>query len=194
MKKIFLNDILIFWCWLFFIGYATQNSTAQNNIMDLAENWGNVKSINNFIGKWEGNIIQDIPRNNKDFIPNSSIETSVFLEYVQDSEVVNAYLKIDMEKFITDWSRVPQVKQAGFTKEKLWRSLVNEFKKDKFTIGENYSLILDLSEKANTFLSDSSVGQFQINETGNKIKLIFDEIVTFGLGDSGFNEIVMNKK
>ena len=178
---------------IFFILYAAQISAADNNTI-----WKKAESINDFAGKWEGYNIVAIPRNTANAIPESSIEVGIFFEYMEGSDNVNADMKVNLDKFMTDWSNVPEIKWSGFSKDNLWEVIINEFEDnnidDKFSISGKYYLNYDLSEKADVFFFDNTDGDILLNETGNQVKMVFNKPMSFGLGDEGFTEIILDKK
>jgi len=184
MKKHVLITIL-------FICYAVQNGAADNNTI-----WKNAESINDFVGKWEGNNIITIPENAANAIPESSIEVGIFFEYIKGSDVVNASMKLNLNRFLTDWSNVPEIRVNGFTKDNLWEFIISVLgvMDDKFSMGGEYYVNYDLSEKADVFFFDNTDGNILINGTGNQIKLSFNKPVSFGLGDEGFTEMILSKK
>ena len=190
MKRSILNGIFTFFGILFFIGCSTQNNQIKRN-----ELWYDIGSIDNLIGKWEGYRSVDIPKNEENLIPKTSIEISISLEYIKGSKEVNVSMKIDLNRFLNDWLNIEEIKETGITKNELWEILFQEFEKiEGYTIGGRYYINYDLSDNAETFLSNNSDGEFKINDTCDKIKLIFYKAMSFGLGDSGFNEMILQKK
>jgi hypothetical protein len=182
-KNVFIVIVvsLVAFC---FIGCATQsNNTA-------IEVWRDVESGNDVVGKWEGSIIIDIPQNDEVFMPETSVEVTIFMEYIRDADIVNSYMKMDFARLLTDWSNMQTVKLAGLTKEDLWEAMVEGLESEGVNIGGEYFVKQDLSDNVDTFFSDEA-GKLQINTSGNKLKLVFYEAVTMGLGDSGFTEITM---
>jgi len=189
MKNPILNVIFVFCGYLCLVGCATQN-----NRLNEGEVWNEIGSINDFIGKWEGSTISYIPRNVENSMPESSLEVSIVFEYIDGSEKVNSFMKMDMDKFLTDWVNMLGV-VSGHTKDSLWELLVKEFEKSEtIIIGGKYFVLIDLSDNARNFLSNDAAGKFQINKTKDKVRLVYYEVVTFGLGDTGFKEIIFNKK
>jgi len=183
MKKI---TFLVLSGFLFFLGFS---QAAAN------ENWRDISSINELIGKWEGNRVVEIPRDTEMFIPKSAIEINVTIEYVRGSKEVNGSMRLDMNRFLTDWLNIGEIKMLGFTKDFLWELFVDALTAlDDFTIGDNYTVFYDLSSDADDFFQNNSDGDIQINGNGNRIRLLFFDTVSFGLGDEGFNEIVLDRR
>jgi hypothetical protein len=191
LKRInLLKSIFIFFVGLFLIGCATQN-----NQLDEAEVWNEVESIDDFIGKWEGYAVSHIPSNADKGLPESSLEMSISFEYIEGSKEVNGAIKVDMNRFLTDWVNMAGIKEAGFTKDILWKLLSEQFEKmEGIIISGRYYILNDISDSVDTFFENDSVGKFQINKSKNKAKLIYYEALSFGLGDAGFNEIIFNKR
>lgn len=153
-----------------------------------------VSAANELLGKWEGSINVAIPANKKGYIPKSSIEVSVFLEYIEGDEEINSGMKVDMNRFLTDWVNVSEVKAAGLTKDQLWEMLTEEYEEDdSMIVGGKYYITSDLSGPEENFLNDTA-GYFAINEGRTQLKLVFNDPIKFGMGDSGFKEIVLNRK
>ena len=189
MKSLIPNIIFVFFGCLCLIGCATQNSQLNK---DGA--WNEIESINDFIGKWEGSAVSYIPRNAENSMPESSLEVNIVFEYIDGSEKVESTMKMDMDGFLADWVKMLGV-VSGYTKDSLWELLVEQFQKEaKLIIGGKYFVLIDLSEDAKKFLSNDVAGKFQINKSKNKVRLVYYEAVTFGLGDTGFKEIIFNKK
>jgi hypothetical protein len=187
MKKIVFNIIVFSLVAFCFIGCATQSNKTK------AEVWHDVKSLDEFIGKWEGSFVQNIPKNDENAMPKTSMEITIFFECIQGEEVVNGYMNVDFTQMLTDWSNMEMMKNAGVTIEFLWELITERLEgNEEINIGGEYFITQDLSGDVDTFFSEDS-GKFQINESGSKLKLVFNQAVSFGLGDSGFTEIVLNK-
>jgi hypothetical protein len=188
MKKAVFYIIIISLFAFCFFGCATQGNKAG------AEVWRDVKSPNDIVGKWEGSIVQEIPENPDNFMPETSIEISISFEYIQGANMVNGIMKVDLAQFLTDWSNMGILKASGLTMDSLWEVLLGEFAKtDEIDVGGDYFVTKDLSDRPETFFADDA-GKLQINGSGNKMKLVFYEAVSFGLGDAGFSEILLDKK
>jgi len=187
MKKSILNVIFVFFGYLCFIGCATQNNR-------LGEVWNEIESIDDFIGTWEGSVVSYIPRNAENSMPESSVEISIVFEYKDGSERVDSTMKVDMDRFLNDMVNMLGA-VSGYTKDGLWALLVQEFEKNETTtIGGKYFVFMDLSDDAREFLSNNAIGKFQINKNKSQVRFLYYEAVTFGLGDTGFKEIIFHKK
>ena len=189
MKNPIPNIIFVFFGYLCLVGCATQNSQ-----INKGEVWNEIESIDDFIGKWEGSAVAYIPRSVENSMPESSLEISFVFEYIDGSEKVDSTMTVDMDRFLTDWVKMLGV-VSGYTKDSLWELLVERFEEEEvIIIGGKYFVLMDLSGDARKFLANDAAGKFQINTDKNKIRLIYYEAVTFGLGDTGFKEIIFNKK
>ena len=159
------------------------------------ENWRDLSSSSDIVGKWDGYKVLEIPKNEEMYLPKTSIEISVTFEYIMGSEEVIGNMKIDMNRFMTDWAVIPEIMFLGFTKDLLWDLMQEELGGlDGFTIGGRYFFNYDLSGSLEDFLKADAYGKVQINENGNKIRILFFDDVSFGLGDDGFDEIVLDKR
>ena len=159
------------------------------------ENWRDLSSINDIIGKWDGYKILEIPQNYDMYLPKTSIEVSVTFEYILGSKDVIGNMKIDMNRFLTDWSNIPEMLFIGFTKDLLWELLLSEIGDfTEFTVGGKYFFNFDLSSDVHRFFETDIYGKIQINGNGTKLRILFLDEVSFGLGDDGFNEIVLDKR
>ncbi|MDR1374240.1 MAG: hypothetical protein LBJ24_04640 [Treponema sp.] len=190
MKKIILGGLPLLIFGFIAAGCATRETPVNNS-----ESWNEIKSMDDLAGRWEGYNTAAIPANKDISMPESSMEVNISFEYIKGSKDVNAAMKVDMGEFLNDWLSVPQIREAGLTKDALWKLLVEEFKKaEGIAVGGKYYITYDLSGKADDFLVEDSRGKFQINNDGNKVRLIFYDAFSFGLGDSGFTEIVLSRK
>jgi hypothetical protein len=186
MKKTVLNIVVLSLVAFSFFGCATQSNRA--------DVWRDAESLDDYVGKWEGSVVLDIPENIEGAIPKTSLEVTISFEYLQGAARVSGSMKMDLAQFLTDWSNMGAIKSAGLSKDSLWVVLVGEFQKNPdFTVGGEYFVMQDLSGDVGSFFSDES-GKIQINGSGNQLKLIFSEALSFGMGDTGFTEIILDKK
>jgi hypothetical protein len=184
MKKTVLKIAVLSLAALFFFGCATQSNRA--------DVWRGAEAPNELIGKWEGSVVQQIPKNDDNYLPATIIEITISLEYLRDAARVNGSMKMDFDQFLTDWSNMGAIKGAGMTKTTLWGALEKGFKEStEITVGGEYFITQDISDNVDNFISDGSA---QINASGNKMKLLFPEPISLGMGDTGFSEIILNKK
>ena len=154
--------------------------------------WILVTDVQEIAGSWEGSIEALIPGGGPNAgVPKSVITITITLDYAKNSEQVTIVMKVDLDRFLTDWLKMDMFRDAGYTKDALWGLLVQEFNQsDGLTIGKEYTLYSDLSEPADDFIDDET--EFALN--GSSLRLTFNEPVVFGLGDTGFTEIVLNRR
>ena len=184
MKNSIPHVMLVFFGCLCLLGCATQTNKG--------EVWNEIESIDDFIGKWEGSTVSYVPRSVENSMPESSIEISIVFEYIEGTDRVDSTMKVDMDKLLTDWVKMLGA-VSGYTKDGLWELLVQLFE-GEITIGGKYFVLADLSSGAKEFLANDAAGRFQINKTKDKVRLLYYEAVTFGIGDSGFQEIIFTRK
>lgn len=144
------------------------------------------------IGVWEGAQDIEIPENTESFYPGTSIRFTVRLTHTAPQLPVHLYMKIDMGKFLTDFLQIPLIKAEGHTKETLWAEFSAGFAGAGKTIGKYY-VAYEVSEPVHTFLTSANSGEVLINTNKMKLKLIFNEVMSFGLGDKGFREMILTK-
>ena len=164
------------------------------------EVWNDIASINDIVGKWEGSVVQKIPGNRQELIPDSSIEIIIYFDYVRNSKKIDITLKVDMGKFLSDWLKMDEIKALGLTRDDMWDlflETINYY--DEISDVGKYYIAMKMTMDVNLAATDSSFfssdeGEFKINAGKNKLKLIFFEAISFGMGDSGFNEVILNKK
>ena len=185
MRKINLILLSIFVSSIFIIGCATANT-------GNSDTWRNVSSVNELIGKWEGASSVGIPENQEASIPQSSIKIIVSLEYKENSASINSVYKFDLDKLLSDMMKTDGMKQAGITKRKLWEVLVNEIlSADEDGVFSDYGdFYMLLTEESGI----NDLSKCFINEKGNRLKIVFDEAIVFGLGDTWITEIILIKK
>ena len=188
MKK--LNLIFVFFGCLCLAGCATQN-----NRLNKGEVWNEIESIDDFIGTWEGSAVSYIPHSVEYSSPESAFEISIVFEYKDGSERVDCTMKVDMDRFLTDVVNMLGV-ASGYTKDSLWEFFVEELERtERATTDGKYFVLMDLSnDDAREFFLNNDTGKFQINNNKNQVKFLYYEVVTAGLGDTGFNEIIFHKK
>ena len=187
MKKSFIGNFTILAAVLF-IFCAVQSRA------DDSTTWRNTENLDDFIGTWEGSKTVNIPKNNEEGIPESSLQVSIFFEYKKGSDNVNVTMKMDLNRFLTDMSNMPELKWAGLNKDDLWEMLLSIFENTEYIAGGKYFFNYDLSDKADVFFFDNTGGEILLNDTKNRMKLVFYETVSLELGDEGFTEIILSKK
>jgi hypothetical protein len=185
MKKTVFTIIVISLVVFYFVGCATQSNRA--------DVWRDAASPNDYIGRWEGSVVQKIPQNEENFMPETAMEITIFFEYKRGEAKANSYMKIDLAQYLTDWSNMDIIMNLELKKESLWEILVEGFEETgEVTVGGEYFVTEDISD--NVYPVSSDMAKFQVNESGNKMKLIFFQTVTVGMGETGFTEIILAKK
>jgi len=185
MRKNILAFLSISVFAVFIIGCATTNAGSR-------EYWKKISSANELTGKWEGSTRALIPENKANSIPKSSIGMDVTLEYIRNAGNLNILYKLDLEKMITDMLSTDIMKQAGVKKDQLWQILLTEFQNaDEAGVFTDYGkYYLLVTEKPGT----DNLSNCFINEKGNRIRIVFEEALVFGLGDEGISEVILTKK
>ena len=176
------------------IGCSTQNNKTSSNESLQGKLWYEISSLDQLIGKWEGSRNVRIPKNEENFMPDSEIDIKMSIEYVKGDEKLVFNMEIDMNRFLTDCMEMDSIKEAGLSKDYLWESIIETFDEmDGFSVGGNYFVNYNLFfDEEEIFIEDSDEN-FVINADGDTIRITFSEAVSFGLGDEGFNEIILNK-
>ena len=164
------------------------------NVTENIDSWKAISGVDEFAGRWEGSISVRVPEDKKEYIPESSIEISIFLEYIKNTTEISSGMKIDLSRFLADWENVAEMRQLGITKDQLWEMLSEAFNRDvSIRLGGKYFLTMDLSGTTDEYMSDETA-EFFINNKGTRLKIVFSEVVKFDMGDSGFREIILDKK
>ena len=180
MKKMLLSVVLIF---VFSVAASAQRG----------ETWSPITSVSNIAGKWAGSQTMEIPRNEANGIPNSILKFSIFMEYVQNNKDVTVEMQIDFSQFLDDWIKDPSMVELKITKEQLWntvKELLKNILDDEVTFDNNYRMSFFMNSEADSF---SGSDNFRINQDRTMIKLIFDDPISFGLGDKGVTEMTLSK-
>ena len=178
----------------------------------FAQTWRVPVSDDDFIGRWEGSFIMDIPANPDELMPKTSIDGSMIIEYLKrdTAAMSNLYFsfKLDMEKFMDDFLNLSEVRMLGLDKEVLWEIFSTEVAsllsiEDEFeAVIEEYSIgikmnIIDIYDFYNQPFdqTDIAFGSILINEANNIMRWTFSEGngFTLGLGDKEIREINLHK-
>ena len=157
------------------------------------EIWTTITSVSTIAGKWAGSEIMEIPRNETTGIPNSILKFSIFMEYVPNSKDVTIEMQIDFNQFLDDWIKVPAMRELKVTKDQIWnmvKELLKNILEENITFDNNYRMSYFMNSEADSF---SGSNNLQINQDRTMIKLIFDETISFGLGDKGITEMILTK-
>ena len=180
MKKVLLS--------FFFIIALGTAASAQRG-----ETWTPISSVASIAGKWAGSETMEIPRNETTGIPNSILTFSIFMEYVPNNKDVTIEMQIDFYQFLDDWIKVPAMRDLKVTKDQVWnmvKELLKNILEDDIVFNNNYRMSYFMNSEADSF---SGSNNLQINQDKTMIKLIFDETISFGLGDKGITEMILTK-
>ena len=187
MKKGFVLLVLIFSvCYLF-----------------ADDNWRTVENASDIIGRWEGSMIVPLPSGSIDeMLPDSSMDVifaADFSRTANANRLLFAFeIVVDLDKFLDDLLRIPEVKILGISRDTFWELFAAELSSfsipDLDIVVKKYSIGFMMSEEVEDSSMDFSQGYMLINNERTMIKLIFEEELSFGLGDEGFRELVMHKR
>ena len=155
------------------------------------QQWRNLNSQNELIGTWEGSIDIPIPFDESGF-PEILMGVTLTIELPRGSNTVTMTGKMDMSNFLDVLVASPDL-GGLFTKDQLWAIISMEAaNSSEYSIGNDYSIIFKISEPVSEFFSSDA--NVQIDSSGNRIKIVFAEQLTFNFGDAGIGEIVLTKK
>ena len=180
MKKMLLSFVLI-------TAFSAAVSAQRGEI------WTPITSVSTIAGKWAGSQTMEIPQNEATGIPHSILKFSIFMEYVPNNKDVTVEMQIDFAQFLDDWIKVPAMRDLKVTKDQLWnmvKELLKNVLDDEVTFDSNYKMSYFMNSEADSF---SGSDNFRINQDRTMIKLIFDDPISFGLGDEGVTEMVLTK-
>jgi hypothetical protein len=156
--------------------------------------WTTVKTPAELVGAWEGAVNIPIPENEDAGLPDSSIEVEFSLEYFKGGEELNCVMKVNMKRYVTDWAAGPNAQAQKLTRDDFWDILTKEFDGSGLVVGGKYFVLMNLADTADNFISSDAGLTIVKNPEKNALKLIFGETISFGLGDEGFTEVVLDKK
>jgi hypothetical protein len=159
------------------------------------EAWKEVAAVFQLAGHWEGSTEAGIPRNREMGLPKSAIAITITLEYAPGAAQVYISLKVDMERFLTDWTKMDTIQDQGMTKDSLWALMEAQFEAgENLTVAGKYFIITDLSvDAADAAIASDTDMSLLINPAGTQLRMAFTEAISFGLGDEGFQEIILYK-
>jgi hypothetical protein len=169
-----------------FIGCRTTGKTQGREL------WTAVQTVRELVGKWNGSVKVYIPEDRELDLPESSIVVSIGLEYKEGAEYVNSSMNIDIGQFLTDRLNIGEIGEGEYTKDEILDTLMEEFSKtNDVTVGGKYYLTADLSDIATRFINPESGAKIFIDQKRTSIKIVFDQPLSFDLGDSGVTEIIL---
>jgi hypothetical protein len=166
------------------------------------ENWRLFESVDDLAGKWEGNLTIDISENLNEMIPKSSMDITAIFEYSKNTRLQNTdysfYMKIDFEKFLDDFIKIPEFKIPGLSKDAIWDVLALIFSSmDEFSdyniVVKKYYFEFNYNGKIDELVNDSSRGQIFLNKDKNQMKWFFDSAVSLNFGDEDSLDLILYK-
>jgi hypothetical protein len=190
------RNLSVFLAAVFLICISAQGVLAQDT------NWRIAEVDSDFVGRWEGSVIIPVHENLEMMMPESFINFTILLEYSKNQRNAGSNfrinLKIDVEKFLIDFLNMPAVIPYGFTLDSLWDILIGDIKTRMHFWGDGigaqkYSISYNVSESVDEFYNNSSMGIILLNDDNNRMKLIFNEAIDAGFGDSSITEIILTK-
>jgi hypothetical protein len=172
---------------------AESNPAVTESNPPAASPWQKAASPAELVGHWEGATDIAIPRNTEMELPQSHIDIVITLDYTAGARQVTLTMKVDMDRFLSDWVALDAVKVLGVTKDSLWSLVEQQFRaQGNFNTGK-YFLAMDLSETPEKVLDPDAGVSIFTNPARNQLRLVFNETISFNLGDEGFREITLNK-
>lgn len=164
--------------------------------------WRQVNPYDDIIGKWEGT--KTIAIKDED-MPESSLNMTLSFECIKhsnDSMSATINMRIDLDKFLTDFlNSDPAMETLGIQKDDLWEQFLeakpqfdNEY---TITTGKYYiNMFIADSGKIAVGSNKTAIDDFNlwINADKSQIKIIYDEPFSFGLGDEGIKELILDRK
>jgi hypothetical protein len=196
MNKSNLKSVFAFWTAVFLICGAAQGVMAQN-----VTNWREAESYDELIGKWEGSLTVNIPKNAEEMIPETSVKTLFLMNITKNPDNNDTDFKIsmrlDLENFLDDFLNLPEIKPLGLPKDMLWDMLADNFRFSMDSLGDDlviqrYYITFTALESTGEVYSDSG-GKVFLNNDKTMMKVIFDEPIEFGIPDVLIQEIILNK-
>jgi hypothetical protein len=135
-----------------------------------------------------------IPANAEAGLPKSAMGVSIILDYADGAPQVKATMRVDMARFLDDFARTDAARAQGITQDMIWAMMEEQFSQQQgITVGGKYFLLGDISDTPEQMLGADSDTILEINAEATQLRLVFHESLSFGLGDAGFKEIVLNK-
>ncbi|MDR1908588.1 MAG: hypothetical protein LBQ35_01555 [Spirochaetaceae bacterium] len=156
--------------------------------------WRQVTQASELIGRWEGAVEVTIPASAEAGLPKSAIGVGISLDYDHGAPQVKATMRVDMARFLGDFARTDAARAQGVTQDMIWAMMEEQFSQQQgITVGGKYFLLGDISETPEQMLGPGSDVTLEINREAAKLRMVFREFISFGLGDEGFREIVLDK-
>jgi hypothetical protein len=166
-----------------------------NNLFPQAEeNWTELDSYDHLEGVWEGSAVSYVKSNFNYMLFETNLNITIIFSYRKRDDFVSSVIRIDFMDFLTDLENIRGVKEAGFTKEKLWEMFKDELENDSISF-YNYSILIENTELAAEYFASDSRGKFMINKNKDTLLLIYYEpTFVIGIGDTGFTRMIFKRK
>ena len=153
--------------------------------------WTRVQSPADFAGDWAGHVDVTVPRNEQAHLPKSSMRIIMTLRYQPASPRISVIMRVDMERIITDYVNSETMKSRGFTVESLWEMMEEELRSHAEMETGRYFLSTNLSDTPENILASRSGITFYLDSSRTALRMVFDQTITFNLGDRGFSELTL---
>ncbi|MDR2516723.1 MAG: hypothetical protein LBC88_05000 [Spirochaetaceae bacterium] len=155
--------------------------------------WRRVRTGTALEGKWTGNVTVMIPANPHQGIPATSFAITLELAVEPGSTEAAMTLTVNFEQFLDDLAAQPEAQEQGLTKQVLWTMLGQGFTRFEFTVTEDYRIIAAETEPVEDVIGGESVQSIEMSGDGTRLRYTLREPISFGIGDEGFKQIILNK-
>jgi hypothetical protein len=158
-----------------------------------AQDWKQISSAKDLEGSWEGFETLQIPQNVETGIPKSSLKVTISLQCLSGKNVTLT-VNMDLNQLLKDWLAMPEFKDAGVSKDDIWEYFIDQMSSMlEAEFNDDYTISYPISAPVEEFM-DGSTLVTEINRGKTKLKLTFPDLISLGIGDQGFKEIVLDKK
>ena len=166
-----------------------------NNLFSQAEeNWAEIVTYDLLEGVWEGNAVSHVITDFNNIVLETDLNITIVFSYRKRDGFVSSVIKFDFTDFLSDLENIKGMKEAGFTKDIMWRIFKDELDNDIFTF-DRYSLFIESTEPAAEYFASDSRGKFMVNKNKDTLLLIYYEpSFVIGIGDSGFTRMIFKKR
>jgi len=184
-----MKKIVKFTIFLIFLFRINNNLFSQSD-----ENWVEIVTYDQLEGVWEGNAVSHVKTDFNNIVFETNLNISIIFSYRKRDSFVSSVVRFDFTDFLTDLENIKGMKEAGFTKETMWRIFKNELENDLFTF-DHYSLLIESTEVAAEYFASDSRGKFMVNKNKDTLLLIYYEpSFVIGIGDTGFTRMIFKKR
>jgi hypothetical protein len=166
------------------------------------ENWRRFDSVNDLVGRWEGNLTVDIPEKLNEMVPKTSMDVRTIFEYSKNTMLQNTdfslYMRIDFEKFLDDFLKFPEFKMLGLSKDVIWDVFAQNLSSmdelpDYNIVIKKYYFEINYDGRIDELVNDSSRGQIFLNSEKNQMKWLVNSAVALNLGNEDFMDLILYK-